>query len=158
MLLNASEICCSNPSFCLPPSLARPTICDVSYGAAPHIICALRFESRQIPGNLCPTRLKPKILAGFVGASEGAAGFVPVIQVGLQPCHDPSAAWAGAHKPSAGKSRPAPVGMTRSRGSRWIGIARVVRPHWRRGRVGCVPHLRRSGFSFGCVPSPCGLG
>ena len=76
-----------------------------------------RYMDRS-QGRGCGPGLKPKILAWFVGASEGAAGFVPVIQVALQSCHDPSAASAGAHKPSARKNRPTPVGMTGSRGSR----------------------------------------
>jgi len=42
---------------------------------------------------------------------------VPLVVVRLQCWNDPSTTRAGAHKPSAGKSRPASVGMTRSRGS-----------------------------------------
>jgi hypothetical protein len=43
-----------------------------------------------------------------------------LIEVGLQCCHDPSTTRAGANEPSAGKNRPAPVGMTLSRDSRMI--------------------------------------
>jgi hypothetical protein len=74
--------------------------------------CTARVRGRYInrsQGRGCGPGLKPKILGGLVAAAEGAGAFVPLVGVRLQSCHDPSAAWAGAHKPSAEK-KPAHFG------------------------------------------------
>jgi hypothetical protein len=40
---------------------------------------SISMTTGTLPKSPAKTHVKPKILAGFVAASEGAAGFVPVI-------------------------------------------------------------------------------